>query len=239
MYYTWEASNQKYLLDWPCKELRCNEANRLMLQTIWSFTRIDHILSLCTEEESWVQFFNQHTSSVAQINLKLVHNYYNLKLILISILFYSLWRLVPPENVPRGMVMAEEAPPLPIQTLFSCFFKPSPFTLYSFTQSFHLTTGLPLFLEPSISLKYMFAFHKLLTFSLSIWSNHLKVFRFTYGTTPHVIKFSTSCHAPSFIHAFIALTLPPCHSFSQHTFLTAVINFMSNSLIHTSMLAGE
>ena len=78
--------------------------------------------------------------------------------------------------------------------------------MYSFTLSFQLTTGLPVYLGPSVSLTYTFLTNSSLFF-LSIWPNHFNLFLFTHSTTSHHY-ICTGSH----ITSFIALTFPSCHA---------------------------
>ena len=74
----------------------------------------------------------------------------------------------------------------------------TPLLTHSITLSFHLTTGLPLFFGPSISLTYTFFTNPSLFFISKTTS---KYFFFTHATTPHHLictMILISCHnAPS------------------------------------------
>ena len=85
----------------------------------------------------------------------------------------------------------------------SSFFASSIRLPYSFTLFFHLKTGLPLLLGPSVSLTYTFFTNSSLFFLFTL-PKHLKLFLSTHSTLHSICT--------SFIHTSIALTLPSYHA---------------------------
>ena len=84
----------------------------------------------------------------------------------IHLFYLSLDASLPPGMFPWGVAMAEKPPPLPVQTLPPCLFKPS-FPMYilapiSHTSSFTLSFYCPLQLGPSVSLTHTLITHVLL-----------------------------------------------------------------------------
>lgn len=130
--------------------------------------------------------------------------------------------LLNPWANPKGMATVEEPPPLTIQTFFLCLFNPSPSTSTSFTHvqsfilSFHVQSGLALLCRPSVLFRYSQAFH-----SSSSWYDQIISWS-AFPASPHQ-SISIFADVKSLINAFIALTVPSCHSICS----SQIANFYS------------